>query len=45
VVKTLNTMTAAVMVEPGLIGGGDHHVFVGGNVALETPLVNFKIVT
>ena len=31
VVKTLNTMTAAVMVEPGLVAGGDHSVFVSGD--------------
>jgi predicted dinucleotide-binding enzyme len=33
VVKSLNTMTAALMVEPGLVGGGDHQVFVCGNDA------------
>lgn len=31
VVKALNTMTAAVMVNPGAVGDGDHHVFVCGN--------------
>jgi predicted dinucleotide-binding enzyme len=31
VVKTLNTMTAALMVEPGLAAGGDHSVFVSGD--------------
>jgi predicted dinucleotide-binding enzyme len=31
VVKSLNTMTAAVMVDPGRVGGGDHSVFVSGN--------------
>lgn len=31
VVKTLNTMNAAVMVDPGLIGDGDHTVFVSGD--------------
>lgn len=30
-VKTLNTMTAALMVEPGLAAGGDHSVFVSGD--------------
>ena len=30
-VKTLNTVTASVMVNPGLVGGGDHTVFVSGN--------------
>jgi 8-hydroxy-5-deazaflavin:NADPH oxidoreductase len=31
VVKTLNTVTAFVMVDPGRVGDGDHHVFVSGN--------------
>ena len=31
VVKTLNTMTAAVMVDPASVAGGDHSVFVSGN--------------
>lgn len=31
VVKTLNTMNAALMVEPGRVAGGDHSVFVSGN--------------
>ncbi len=31
VVKTLNTMTAALMVNPNLVGNGDHTVFVSGN--------------
>jgi len=33
VVKTLNTMTASVMVNPGQLAGGDHTVFVSGNDA------------
>jgi 8-hydroxy-5-deazaflavin:NADPH oxidoreductase len=33
VVKTLNTMTAALMAEPVLAAGGDHSVFVSGNDA------------
>jgi predicted dinucleotide-binding enzyme len=33
VVKTLNTMTNSVMVEPGRVAGGDHTVFVSGNDA------------
>jgi predicted dinucleotide-binding enzyme len=33
VVKTLNTMTALVMVDPEKIGGGDHDVFISGNDA------------
>jgi predicted dinucleotide-binding enzyme len=31
VVKTLNTMTAALMVNPTALGDGDHSVFVSGN--------------
>jgi predicted dinucleotide-binding enzyme len=31
VVKTLNTMTARVMVEPAKIGDGDHNVFLSGD--------------
>lgn len=31
VVKTLNTMNAELMVEPGRLAGGDHSVFVSGN--------------
>ena len=33
VVKTLNTVSAVLMVDPGKIGGGDHHLFVCGNDA------------
>jgi len=31
VVKSLNTVTAAVMVDPGALGGGDHTVFMAGD--------------
>lgn len=31
VVKTLNTLTARLMVDPGALAGGDHSVFVSGN--------------
>lgn len=31
VVKTLNTVTAGLMVEPRTLADGDHHVFVSGN--------------
>ncbi|HEY4724947.1 MAG TPA: NADP oxidoreductase, partial [Actinomycetota bacterium] len=31
VVKALNTVTAALMVDPGQVAGGDHHVFVSGD--------------
>jgi predicted dinucleotide-binding enzyme len=33
VVKTLNTVTAAVMVDPVRLGGGEHDVFLSGNDA------------
>ncbi len=33
VVKTLNTMNANVMVDPNLVGDGDHSVFVSGDDA------------
>jgi 8-hydroxy-5-deazaflavin:NADPH oxidoreductase len=33
VVKSLNTMNASVMVDPGGLGDGDHTVFVSGNDA------------
>jgi 8-hydroxy-5-deazaflavin:NADPH oxidoreductase len=33
VVKAFNTMTAAVMVNPGAVGGGDSTIFVAGNDA------------
>ncbi|MGH2726413.1 MAG: NADPH-dependent F420 reductase [Actinomycetota bacterium] len=33
VVKTLNTVTAAVMVDPGAVGGGDHDMFMAGDDA------------
>ena len=33
VVKTLNTTNAMVMVDPGKVAGGDHHLFVSGNDA------------
>ena len=31
VVKSLNTMTAALMVDPNRVGGGDHSTFVSGD--------------
>jgi len=33
VVKTLNTINASVMVDPGAVNGGEHHVFVSGDDA------------
>lgn len=32
-VKTLNSTTAALMVNPAAVGGGDHTMFVAGNDA------------
>jgi predicted dinucleotide-binding enzyme len=31
VVKSLNTVNAGIMVDPGALAGGDHHVFVSGD--------------
>ncbi|NIP78308.1 MAG: NAD(P)-binding domain-containing protein [Gemmatimonadetes bacterium] len=31
VVKTLNTVTAALMVDPAAVGGGDHALFISGD--------------
>ncbi len=31
VVKSLNTMTSSLMVDPGQLAGGDHHAFVSGD--------------
>lgn len=33
VVKALNTMWCGIMVNPGMIGNGDHHTFISGNNA------------
>jgi predicted dinucleotide-binding enzyme len=33
VVKTLNTLSAPIMVNPGIVNGGNHHIFVSGNDA------------
>jgi predicted dinucleotide-binding enzyme len=33
VVKTLNTLSAGLMVNPGALAGGDHTIFVSGNDA------------
>jgi 8-hydroxy-5-deazaflavin:NADPH oxidoreductase len=33
IVKTLNTMFSGVMVNPAMVGNGDHNVFVSGNDA------------
>jgi hypothetical protein len=33
IVKTLNTVNALVMINPGQVAGGDHHIFVCGNDA------------
>lgn len=39
VVKTFNTMWCGIMVNPGIVGGGDHNVFVSGNDANSKTLV------
>lgn len=31
VVKTLNTVTASLMVDPGQLANGEHHIFLSGN--------------
>ena len=33
VVKTLNTLAAPIMVNPGIVNGGNHHIFLSGNNA------------
>jgi predicted dinucleotide-binding enzyme len=33
VVKTLNTVSSVVMIHPGRVGGGEHHLFLCGNDA------------
>lgn len=41
-VKTLNTTTASIMVNPTQIGDGDHHIFVSGNdAAAKATVVGF----
>ena len=40
VVKTLNTMTASVMVDPASVAGGEHSVFVSGNDAAAKEIVS-----
>lgn len=40
VVKTLNTMTASVMVDPASVAGGDHSVFLSGNDAAAKEIVS-----
>jgi predicted dinucleotide-binding enzyme len=39
VVKSLNTLTAALMVHPELVGDGQHTVFVSGNDSAAKDLV------
>jgi predicted dinucleotide-binding enzyme len=31
VVKTLNTLAAPIMVNPAIVNGGNHHIFISGN--------------
>ena len=33
IVKTLNTLAAPIMVNPSIVNGGNHHIFVSGNDA------------
>ena len=40
VVKTLNTVSNPIMVNPGKLGGGDHHIFMSGNDAAAKTRVN-----
>lgn len=40
VVKTLNTLNAGLMVDPGRLAGGDHSVFVSGNDAAAKTVVS-----
>jgi predicted dinucleotide-binding enzyme len=41
VVKTLNTMWCGLMVNPGMIGGGDHINYISGNdIAARTKVKN-----
>jgi predicted dinucleotide-binding enzyme len=39
VVKTLNTVTAAIMVDPQAVSGGDHDMFLCGNDAAAKEIV------
>ena len=39
VVKALNTVNVNVMIEPGAVAGGDHHLFICGNDAAAKALV------
>ena len=39
VVKTLNTVSAAVIVDPASLGGGDHSIFLSGNDAAAKTVV------
>ena len=42
VVKTLNTVNAHLMIDPGQLAGGDHHLFVSGNdAAAKTQVIGY----
>lgn len=45
VVKSLNTMNAHLMVDPGQLAGGDHSVFVSGDDAVAKQTVTDLLVT
>ncbi|MCC6619622.1 MAG: NAD(P)-binding domain-containing protein [Deltaproteobacteria bacterium] len=40
VVKSLNTVNAGIMVDPGRIGGGEHDMFVAGNDPVAKTIVS-----
>ena len=43
-VKALNTVTAALMVNPAAVNGGDHTLFVCGNDAHDAPIIRLETV-
>ena len=45
VVKTLNTVTASLMVNPGQLVNGEHHIFLSGNDPTAKALVNEWLAT
>lgn len=45
VVKALNTMWCGIMVNPALVGGGDHHTFMSGNDDTSKKIVKELLIT
>ncbi len=45
VVKALNTMWCGIMVNPALVGGGDHHTFISGNDDASKKIVKELLIT